>query len=187
MMIEGLLRKKDVIERVGIPKSTISDWIEDFKLYIPTIKQNNIVYYRPETIKILLEVKELRNQNYSKDQIHQMLNEKGYTIQVEIEERPSNPVFQSEQNGQNEVLKYMELLGLTLSTVSEQEERLKRYEEEVSKLKIFHDKQSEQIEKQEATLQILQEELEQLKQGMSASIHKKNGGNYGKEKDLIFE
>ncbi|PGT71810.1 hypothetical protein COD86_21485 [Bacillus cereus] len=125
-MAENLFRKKDIIEKIGIAKSTVSDWIEDFKIYIPTVKRNNVIYYRPETLNILLDIKKLRDQNYSKDQIHDMLNDKGYPINVEeIKEEKNNLMF---QDMQKYFPKYMELFGLALSQISDQDGRLKCYE-----------------------------------------------------------
>ncbi|PFS66416.1 MerR family transcriptional regulator [Bacillus thuringiensis] len=167
------LRKKDVVERIGIAKSTVSDWIEDFKVYIPTVKRNNVIYYGPQTIKILLDVKELRDQNYSKDQIHELLKDKGYPINVEEEEEKeerNNLVF---QDMQSDFPKYMELFGVALSQISDQDGRLKRYEQEVSGMKIFQDGQRERIEQQEEMINKLKDELEQVKREIALSKNEK--------------
>ncbi|EEO3834819.1 hypothetical protein COE65_28975 [Bacillus sp. AFS051223] len=169
-MAENLLRKKEVIEKVGMAKSTISDWIEDFKIYIPTVKRNNVIYYHPKTINILLDIKELRSQNYSKDQIHKILNDKGYPINVEeVKEEKVNLVF---QDIQSEFPEYMELFGLALSQISNQDGRLKRYEQEVSEMKMLQDGQQERIEKQEEMINKLKDELEQIKKEIAVSKDK---------------
>jgi hypothetical protein len=59
-MKKDFLRKKDIIDGLGIPKSTVSDWINDFSVYIPKLKQGQITYYKPEAMEVLLTVKELR-------------------------------------------------------------------------------------------------------------------------------
>ncbi|MEK4504349.1 MerR family transcriptional regulator [Bacillus sp. FSL R12-0069] len=170
-MTKNLLRKKDIIEKVGIAKSTVSDWIEDFKIYIPTVKRNTVTYYRPETLNVLLDIKKLRDQNYSKDQIHEILNDKGYPINVEkIKEEKNDLMF---QDIQNDYLKYMELFGIALGQISDQDGRLKRYEHEVYGMKLIQDGQKERIEQQEETIIKLKDELEQIKQMVAVSNEKK--------------
>ncbi len=169
-MIEKLLRKKDVVEKVGLPKSTVSDWIEDFKIYIPTVKQNNVTYYRPEAVKLLLEVKEMRGQHYLKDQIHQIFQDKGYTIQIEAVEKSAESTL---NNTQNELPGYMTFMGHTLKTLAEQEHQLKYYGEEVSKLKCLYDEQQKQIKKQEAIIQVLKEDMETNKRIANEVISRK--------------
>lgn len=67
--MKQMLRKREVIDQVNVPKSTVTDWIIEFHMFIPTTKEGSVTYYRPDCIPVLLEIKRLREENYSKPDI----------------------------------------------------------------------------------------------------------------------
>ena len=81
--MKQLLRKKDIVDAVGVPKSTVSDWINDYPAFIPTVKDGASTYYKTESVEVLLYIKELRELNFSKPEIASKLAEKGFAINAE--------------------------------------------------------------------------------------------------------
>src|SRR5690606_26097314 len=78
-----LLQRKDLHPRIGVPKSTVADWIEDFNIYIPKVKQRSVTYYKPEAIDVLWFIKQCSEKNYRKDQIMRLLAEEGFPIAIQ--------------------------------------------------------------------------------------------------------
>ncbi|WP_124118907.1 MerR family transcriptional regulator, partial [Paenibacillus xylanexedens] len=81
--MDGLLRKKDLVEAVGVAKSTIADWVTEFHVYIPTVKHGAVTYYKPEALDVLNAIRELRELDNSKVQIMELLAKKGFPVTVE--------------------------------------------------------------------------------------------------------
>jgi hypothetical protein len=81
--LNGLLRKKDLIDGVGVAKSTIADWVTDFHVYIPTVKHGAVTYYKPEALDVLKAIREMRELDQSKVQIMELLAKRGFPITVE--------------------------------------------------------------------------------------------------------
>lgn len=78
------LRKKDLVDQLGIARGTISDWINEFSMFMPTIKHGNVTYYRPESIDVLRAIKELKEQGYLfKPDIVPKLMSRGFPITAE--------------------------------------------------------------------------------------------------------
>ena len=80
--MKELLRKRELIEAVGVPKSTIADWIIEFRVYIPTVQQGSVTYYRPAANPVLMAIKELREKQYAKPDIMRELMQRGFAIEV---------------------------------------------------------------------------------------------------------
>jgi DNA-binding transcriptional MerR regulator len=150
-MKKDFLRKKDIIDGLGIPKSTVSDWINDFSVYIPKLKQGQITYYKPEAMEVLLTVKELREQGYDKNQIGVLLGEKGFTINSdEIEGRIKTAVKtadrKSEQEGRDTYLTVMQTVGQLMEHIAKQDGRLSDLEKQLSDQGQVIKKQQEYID-----------------------------------------
>ncbi|MEH6943051.1 MerR family transcriptional regulator [Bacillus sp. JJ722] len=79
---QPLLRKKDLVDKLGINRSTLTDWINEFNVYIPTTKHKNVTYYGPQTLQVLETIQYYREKGYAKPQIMAMLGEKGFAINV---------------------------------------------------------------------------------------------------------
>jgi hypothetical protein len=149
-MDNKLLRKKDIVEAIGAPKSTVSDWIKDFSSYMPTVKDGATIYYKPETIDVLNTVKELREDGYDKTRISVMLAEKGFAINADdLESRIRTTVKtadrKSEQEGRDALMAMSHMMGQLT-------ERMSQYENENKELR----QQIEQVSKQDGRISDLE-------------------------------
>lgn len=156
-----LLRKKDLYPQLGVAKSTVSDWIEDFDSYIPKIHQGNVTYYRPEALDVLKFIKECREQNYQKGQIMEALNHHGYSVTIE---ESKDEVAKSDND---DLLGVFRTVGESIQKLSDQDEsieRLRQGEEE-------HQRRIEDVESRttqtDDMIHHLQQEIENLKQELA--------------------
>ena len=160
-----LLRKKDLHPAVGIAKSTVADWIEDFNIYIPKIKQGSVIYYRPETIEVLLFIKKSREQHFQKHQIMEMLSEKGFSITVEDAVDDVKRALSNEGNPRDNLIAIMQTTAQAITKIAEQDERLDKQE---GSLKSLQDNQLllieglAQMEIKAREVEFLKKEFEQL-------------------------
>jgi DNA-binding transcriptional MerR regulator len=118
-----LLRKKDLHERLGVAKSTVADWITEFSVYIPVVRQGNATYYKPEAIDVLTFIKQLRDQNYSKPQIMTMLAERGFPITVDEAIEDVQKIVSGE-NYRDTLLTVMHTMGQAVAELAEQNKAL---------------------------------------------------------------
>lgn len=79
MLVERLLRLKDLYLELGMARSTVANWIANYAEYIPTVKEGNVTYYKPEALDVLQFIKECREENYIRQEIIELLDEKGFT------------------------------------------------------------------------------------------------------------
>lgn len=141
-----LLRKKDVVDAVGTAKSTVADWISEYAIYIPTIKQGNVTYYKPEAIDILTTIKELREQNLPKAEIALKLAS-NFAINVDI--------------GEKEITEFSaktDVVIAAMATMSKAIEQMGRQDDEIKELRDEVAASREETEKLKAQVQAIQEE-----------------------------
>jgi hypothetical protein len=149
--MENLLRKKDVTEAVGAPKTTVNDWINDFAPFIPKVKNGRTTYYKPEAVDVLLVVKELREKGYDKSQISMELP-KMFAIDVdEVGNKIEKSESRSDQTGNRDALLTV------MQTIGKVMERMTKLEREVKEAK------EKQIEQQMINSEILEKLNEQQK------------------------
>lgn len=72
------LRKYELIERLGVSKTTLSNWIYFFHEFIPQKKKGDIMLYGIESIKVLRRIKMLREELYSRPTIKKILVEENF-------------------------------------------------------------------------------------------------------------
>jgi len=121
--MDGLLRKKDLVEAVGVAKSTIADWITEFHIFIPMVKHGAVTYYKPEALDVLKAIRELRELDQSKVQIMELLYKKGFPVTVEEAER-----FLSGADPRDTLLTVMQTMGQAVVEIGRQTERQNRIE-----------------------------------------------------------
>ena len=166
-----LLRKKDLHPAVEMPKSTVADWIEDFNVYIPKVKQGNVTYYKPETIDVLNFIKKCREQNYQKHQIMQLLTEKGFPITVEEAIEDVKNALEVE-NPRDTLLAVMKTMGQAVSKIAEQDERLDGQDEALKTLEsrqVGQDERLNDLEERTSDLDYLKQEIETLKKELAVT------------------
>jgi DNA-binding transcriptional MerR regulator len=171
-----LLRKKDLHSRIGAAKSTVADWIEDFNVYIPKVKQGNVAYYKPETVDVLLFIKQCREQNYQKPQIMEMLAEKGFPITVEEAVEDIRKSIEGDSPRDN-LITIMQTMGQAVTKIAEQDERLDGQGKAIKAVKEHQNETDERIKEVEkryiTEVEHLKNEMESLKKELAASKEKK--------------
>src|SRR5690606_32263287 len=156
--MEKLLRKKELIEAVGVAKSTISDWIIEFHMYIPTVKQGAVTYYRPETINVLNVIKELRQDGYAKPQILELLGRRGFPITVEEASEDIQKIV-SQADARDTLINVMQGMSIAVTEIGKQTDRLNQHELQLSRQTERIEGQDERINELERTLIELKREL----------------------------
>jgi DNA-binding transcriptional MerR regulator len=177
-----LLRKKDLHPAVGVAKSTVADWIEEFNVYIPKVKHGSINYYKPETIDVLLFIKQCRDQNYQKHQIMEMLAEKGFPITVEDAVEDVKKALEGD-TPRDTLLAVMQTMGQAVSRMAEQDGRLDEQERTLKTLQEKQDGQDERlsgIEKRTDEIEYLKKEIETLKKELAAAQEEKKKGFFAR-------
>ncbi len=46
-----LLRKRDLVNALGVAKSTVADWVSEFNVFIPTIQDGALTLYKREALE----------------------------------------------------------------------------------------------------------------------------------------
>jgi len=166
-----LLRKKDLHPPVGVPKSTVADWVEDFSVYIPKVKQGSVTYYKSETIDVLKFIKLCREQNYQKPQIMQMLAEKGFPITVEEAVEDVRKAMEGD-TPRDTLLAVMQTMGQAMTELTNQNERLDGHDkvlETLSEQQNGQDERLKNVEDRTGEIEYLKKELEALKQELAVT------------------
>jgi DNA-binding transcriptional MerR regulator len=154
-----LLRKKDVVEAVGVAKSTVSDWINEFHMYIPTVKDGQTTYYKREAIDVLLAIKEMRDKGVPKIEISKRLAER---FPVNAEDTPS-PAKSEKTDGRTDtalaIASMASMLGKVVEQLERQAAQLQRQDERIRQLE-EHNRQL--MEKFDAQNRYINELIEKL-------------------------
>lgn len=156
-----LLRKKEVVEALGIAKSTVADWITEFQVFIPTVRDGATVFYKPESIEVLQCIKEFREQNYSKTEIFTMLQTKGFPLTVSESENEVAQIF-ARGSARETLVQVMDKVGTALERLADQDEAIG-----------FMDKRQDALSKQQSVqdgrMSELEQQLEKLKRELAAT------------------
>lgn len=146
---------------VDVSQNTAANWIEDFNVYFPEKKQNDVTYYHPEAINVLKFIKACKNQNYQKPQIMEMLANQDFPI---TEEKTIDDLqLELDQvNYKDNLLTVMQTIGKTVTNVSNQEESIKGLQEQQNK----QHKRLKHTEKQTEEIHDLKREIKALKQDL---------------------
>lgn len=160
--MKRMLRKRDVVEQVGLAKSTVADWLVEFQVYIPTVKQGAVTYYLPETIDVLLAIKELREQNYAKPDIMSMLADKGFPITIKEAADDVERVLQK-ADYRDGFMMMMQTIGETVGKIGEQTERINKQERRLDDQDGRMTEIGKMIEELQTELAATKEELEIMK------------------------
>ena len=180
--ILDLLRKKDLHPEVGVPKSTVADWIEDFNVYIPKVKQGSVIYYKPETIDVLKFIKQCRDQNYNKPQIMQLLSEKGFSVTVEEAVEDVKSVLKGEGSPRDNLFAVMQTTAQAVVEIAEQKQSIRALEEKQDEqdelLQSLSNQQNEQdgrmdeIEKRTYEIDLIKERFEVMQKQLAITNEK---------------
>ncbi|WP_077303982.1 MerR family transcriptional regulator [Terribacillus halophilus] len=174
----NLLRKKDLHDQVGVAKSTVADWVEDFAVYIPKVKQGNVTYYKPETIDVLKFIKQCRDQNYHKAQIMQLLSEKGFPVTVDEAIEDVKQAIEAD-NPRDNLMNMMMMTGQAVAKLADQDERLNGHDESLRSLEERQRRQEElareilretrEVAKDVEDVNSLRQQVNELQEAMAAT------------------
>lgn len=168
-----LLRKKDLHPKVGVAKSTVADWIEDFNIYIPKSKQGNVTYYRPETIDVLTFIKQCREQNYQKQQIMEALASNDFPVTVDEAKEDVNKVIgQNMEQNNNNFMSVFQTMGHAVQKLSDQDESIKSLQSRDYEHEGRIENVEKRTEKTNETIVSLKQEIQDLKEELAAAQEK---------------
>lgn len=131
--MKELLRKKDVVDAVGVAKSTISDWISEFHMYIPAVKQGTATYYKPITIEVLQTVKELRDKGISKPEIAEKLAEQ-FPINADDVAQGVSKVVKESEGRSDALITVMSTMGKVVEQIGRQDGQMREMHETLTEL-----------------------------------------------------
>lgn len=156
--MKELLRKRELVEAIGVPKSTVADWIIEFHMFIPTTKVRSVTYYRPEAIPVLQEIRRLRDERYSKPEIMQELAKRfPMTVEGETAKELTQRIFDPEV--------YENMIKGMGRTVKRLEQHAQLLQQHHVKLK----DQYEQIQVHERKIQEIEAKMSEVVQELAAA------------------
>lgn len=171
-----LLKIDGLCHIIGVQKTQVEEWIEEFKVYIPKTEDKNVTYYHPEAIDALKFIKKKKSEGYQNSQISEMLANRDihFTADNSLEEI-QNAI--DEGSHRENMLTIMQTIGKTVSNMVNQEK-------EIRALKQVQHEQSKKIqvlEEQTKEINNLKQEIEILKQQQATTpryeIQKKSFAN----------
>lgn len=171
--MDRLLRKKELLDAVGVAKSTLADWVIEFHMYIPTVKQGAVTYYRPEAIDVLNAIKDLRQLDYAKPQILELLAKRGFPITVEEAVEDVQKIV-SQADARDTLLNVMQTMGLAVAEIGKQTDRMNLHEEVITKQSERLDGQDGRIVELEKTLLDLKRELDTTREELAITREQAN-------------
>lgn len=141
---------------LDVAKSTVADWVIDFQAYIPIVKQANVTYYKPEALEVLQTIKELREMEYTKVQIMEILATK-YPLNAdfrEIREKHEKQVTTIDENPvMNQVMKAVLEQAVTIGQVTEQIDQQSHQIENLANTQTAQDGRMAELERHITDLQ----------------------------------
>lgn len=168
--MKEMLRKRELIEAVNVPKSTVSDWIVDFRVFIPTTQVGSTTYYLPQAIDVLLEIKRLRELQYSKPEIMKELS-RLFPITVEDPSEIST-IIQERQGFQEEMEQIKLVIRKSAEQMQEHSTRLEGQNERIELHQSKIDQQTEEIIELKSQLDVVIKELASTKEQLQQSRKK---------------
>lgn len=131
--MKELLRKKDIVDAVGVAKSTVSDWISEFHMYIPAVKQGSATYYKPITVEVLNAIKEMRDRGVSKPEIAEKLAEQ-FPINADDVAQGVSKVVKETENRSDALITVMSTMGKVVEQIGRQDGQMREMHESLSEL-----------------------------------------------------
>ncbi|GAB4074181.1 hypothetical protein GCM10028778_16840 [Barrientosiimonas marina] len=167
-----LLRKKDLHPEVGVAKSTVADWIEDFNIYIPKTKQKNVTYYRPEAIEVLNFIKQCRERNYQKQQIMELLADQGFPVMAEAQEDAEESISKRTNQDNGDLRDVIQTMGQAVQKLSDQDESIKSLQDREESREERMDDMEKRTEQTSETVEDLKQEIQDLKTELAETREK---------------
>ena len=118
-----MYRRRELMEALGVPKSTLADWLEEFKIFIPRQQDGFNTFYLEDAITVLRTIQELRTTGYGKADILRILHEKNFPITVE-EDVDQVEQLLSSLDGRKQMVTLIEQMGEAVSQIANQDRRI---------------------------------------------------------------
>jgi len=147
--MKQMLRKRELVEAVKVPKSTVADWIIEFHMFIPTTKDGSVTYYRPQAIPVLLEIKRLRELSYAKQEI---MHELARKFPLTVEESAANEIATTLQ-AEDVITRLARGISSTREIVERQSALLQRHH-------LRFESQQRQMEQHEQTIHMHEQKFQ---------------------------
>jgi DNA-binding transcriptional MerR regulator len=164
-MEKDLLRKKDVVELVGVAKSTVSDWMTEFHMYIATAKQGSTVYYKTEAVEVLQTIKEMRDRGISKPEIAEKLAERFPINADDVANSVSKVVNNESDNRSDALITVMSTMGKVVEQIGRQDGQMREMhvaltelQNEVAAARENESKALDELKRMEERIKALEEE-----------------------------
>ncbi|WP_167506273.1 MerR family transcriptional regulator [Halobacillus faecis] len=77
------MRLKDLASELDVARTTVSDWVTDFHMFIPYVMDGRSKFYEPAALDVLREVQRLKKQGIYKADIYKELKEMDFALVVE--------------------------------------------------------------------------------------------------------
>ncbi|GLV14993.1 hypothetical protein Heshes_26790 [Alicyclobacillus hesperidum] len=163
-----LLRKKDLVEALGVAKSTVADWVGEFHVFIPTVKEGAVTLYKPEAIDVLNSIKKMREQNLPKQEIYALLQQQGFPVTVEEAAEDVQKAL-GKLDARKQLLDVMNQVGNALEKLADQEEAIEYIEKRQNTLSDHQKFLSEQQSAQDGRMTDLERTVQQLAAQLEAA------------------
>lgn len=157
--MDRLLLKKDVTAAVDAPKTTVNDWISDFKAFIPIVREGRSTYYKKEAIDVLLAVKKMREEGLDKTQIARELPNLGFAMDhdemVNKVEKARDLAQEQAESARNRdaLLSVMQTMGVAMERMTELEREVQSAKDRAVEQDRINEELAELIERQAAAIE----------------------------------
>ncbi|WP_265182101.1 MerR family transcriptional regulator [Geomicrobium sp. JCM 19055] len=128
---------KDIVNEMNLPRSTITDWLSDFHMYIPIHRNGSRKLYKRETIDVLRAIHEYRTMEIDKQEIMYRLKER-FPIVLDDEDDREAVIkhldhIHSTDQAHPDLMNFMRLQATTVRDLQKEQIKLNEVLEEQEK------------------------------------------------------
>lgn len=164
--MDRLLLKKDVTAAVDAPKTTVNDWIHDFRAFIPIVREGRATYYKPEAVDVLLAVKRMREEGLDKTRIARELPGLGFAIDHDemvnkVEKARGHAEQVGDARNRDALLAVMQTMSVAMERMTELEREVQESKDRMVEQERINKELAELIEKQSAAIEQQEKYMEE--------------------------
>lgn len=146
---------KDIVDEMNLPRSTVTDWLSDFHMFIPVQHNGSRKLYKRETIDVLKAIHEYRTLEIDKQEIMYKLKERF-------------PIVVQDDDDREAVIKQLEHIHSTNQANPDLMNFMRLQATTVRDLQKDQIKLTEALEEQDKTIAILAEDNEKYTANLNA-------------------
>jgi DNA-binding transcriptional MerR regulator len=113
------LNQVKLAEATGIARTTIRDWIKEFRVFIPMVEEDKRIYYESDTIDVLKTIEKLKKEDKTKSEISNDLIEAGFPITVREAESEIQTAITDSDDPREKLLDTMKAMSQALGTLAQ--------------------------------------------------------------------